>query len=367
MAATHKKILTISTRPSSSLSDQPVWVFITADTDIGGRAQSDASDVSFWTTGGVELDWRKVAWTITSGSLTAVCMVVVPSVLSSADTQIEIRYGGGAGTPSYSSTLTLSGLVCGLDMESTSPSDWSGNGNDATGSGGVGTTTGKVGTAGDFDGSNDQISVSSVLGLGANTVTVICWVYLDSTSECGAFWKIGAETGVAGDGYALGVGDTYFDLFYSSAGNKLIGLFEKRRWIVTSTNIGTGWHRVAMVIDASSVPSFYLDGDIVSGDYSGGSPDPPTAGATKIGGYTSAESKPRYADCAIDDWRAYSRVLSASELGYDADQTNSPGTWGAEQAIGGSGWSHKIHGIAAANVAKVHGVARANIAKIHGV
>jgi hypothetical protein len=32
-----------------------------------------------------------------------------------------------------------------------------------------------------------------------------------------------------------------------------------------------------------------------------------------------------------------------------------------------AGWTHKIHGIAAANMANVHGTAKANIAKIHGV
>jgi len=104
----------------------------------------------------------------------------------------------------------------------------------------------------DFAGSDDYVSIASTFGLGTNTLTAECWVNIPSTSEKGAFIKIGDSS----DGYGVGVGGTSFD----DLGNKLIYLHEALSWNSTGIDIGTGWHHVAFSIDASHDIILYLDG-----------------------------------------------------------------------------------------------------------
>src|SRR5262245_42084796 len=52
-------------------------------------------------------------------------------------------------------------------------------------------TTGEGGWAVTYDGSDDEFSLGSALGLGAANATVFCWFSLTGTSLKGAFWKVG--------------------------------------------------------------------------------------------------------------------------------------------------------------------------------
>jgi Concanavalin A-like lectin/glucanases superfamily len=166
----------------------------------------------------------------------------------------------------------------------------------------------------DFDGTNDQAVASQVL-TGKNTrMTVMCWANLTSTSIRGAMLFIGRAEATTNDGFGFGVGLTTFD----NSGNNIIGLFEGLRWIATNVAIGTGWHHIAMVIDASGFPSFYLDGKLVYSDAAGqmlqiGSQG---SGNTNLGGYQSNFSPgyPRFFAGPADDWRAYDRILHPEEI-----------------------------------------------------
>jgi hypothetical protein len=137
---------------------------------------------------------------------------------------------------------------------------------------------------------------------------------LTSTSIRGAMLFIGRAEATTNDGFGFGVGLTTFD----NSGNNIIGLFEGLRWIATNVAIGTGWHHIAMVIDASGYPSFYLDGKLVYSDAAGqmlqiGSQG---SGNTNLGGYQSNFSPgyPRFFAGPADDWRAYDRILHPEEI-----------------------------------------------------
>jgi len=154
-----------------------------------------------------------------------------------------------------------------------------------------------------FGGTNEYVLVSSVFGLGNTSSTIGVWVDLDSTSESGSFVKVGSGT----TGFAIGVGGTNYD----NVGNNLILLYENKRWISTSTAIGTGWHHVTMTIDSTGVPSAYLDGEFIA-SYGGTNAFAPTL-STNIGGYDPSAS-PRYTDVHIDDVRIYPLALKPQQI-----------------------------------------------------
>jgi competence protein ComGC len=171
---------------------------------------------------------------------------------------------------------------------------------------GATTAIGQNGTASNayaFNGTAAQYGTFvSTLGLGTTNVTLSAWVNPAVATNSGLFIKVGTS-----NGYGIGMGSTTFD--NATPGTKIIMLYEGVRWIVTTTNITTGWHHVVMVIDSAGVPSAYMDGALV-GTYSGTGAIAPT-GTTYIGGgYTSA----RNFNGRIDDVRIYTRALSLTEI-----------------------------------------------------
>ncbi|MDP8288374.1 MAG: LamG domain-containing protein, partial [Candidatus Electryonea clarkiae] len=104
----------------------------------------------------------------------------------------------------------------------------------------------------DFDGVDDFVEIGSNFGLGTNTLSVECWVYIPNVSEKGTFINVGGSA----NGYAIGVGGTTFE----DNGNKLIYINDMKTWHSTGTDIGIGWHHVAYTIDASNNTIIYLDG-----------------------------------------------------------------------------------------------------------
>jgi hypothetical protein len=190
--------------------------------------------------------------------------------------------------------------------------DSSGNGYNGTAIDGTTfTTSSKVGSyAGHFDGTpRSNVAISSALNLTNTNVTIETWVNLDSTSENGAFVKVGGA-----NGYGIGVGDLYLS---GSPGNNLVFIYENVRWISTSAPIGTGWHHVAMVIDNSGTPEGYIDGNSI-GRFPGTDATSPT-GSTYIGGYTIS-TYDRYADVTLDEVRISDTARTPEEIKADAQR-----------------------------------------------
>ena len=153
-----------------------------------------------------------------------------------------------------------------------------------------------------FNGTNASIIANSSYGLGTTNLSMSCWVNNPIASNSGAFLKIGAS------GYGIGMGSTTFD--NTTPGTKIIMLYEGVRWIVTATDLPVGWHHVVMVIDASGVPTAYLDG-VSTGVNAGAGPSAPGSEATFIGGGSNAT---RWFNGAVDDVRLYNRALSLSDI-----------------------------------------------------
>lgn len=169
--------------------------------------------------------------------------------------------------------------------------------------------TGKLGAkAADFDGVNDVITISSAFSLGVNTVVLSCWVEITNTSQNGAFIKVGSGS----TGYGIGQGNTTFE----NNGNVLIMLFEGVRWIPTSGTLSAGWHLVHMVINASGVPSAYIDGVLVAA-YSGTGAVTPTT-SSFIGGYQAS----RWFSDPVDEVRIAGFIPSAAWIAAEYSNQN---------------------------------------------
>lgn len=152
-----------------------------------------------------------------------------------------------------------------------------------------------------YNGSSSSTVITNNFNLGTSNVTISTWVNPATSTNSGAFVKVGST------GYGIGMGSSTFD--NTSPGTKLVMLFEWVRWIPTTADITTGWHHVVMVINSSGVPLAYLDGSLV-GSYPGTNASAPGSALTNIGSGNAT----RYFNGSIDDTRLYSRVLSASEI-----------------------------------------------------
>jgi hypothetical protein len=151
-----------------------------------------------------------------------------------------------------------------------------------------------------FDGTNDYVALPLITSA-ISSITLQCWVYLSTSSKKGAFMGVGTSA----NGYGIGVGSANLD----TNGNEIIGIFTGVRSIATSTNYGTGWKFVTLLINSSSVPLIYV-GSTLIGTYSGLNPEIPTTAAT-VG---SLHSSARFFGGNVAQAIAYNRALTATDI-----------------------------------------------------
>ena len=237
-------------------------------------------------------------------------------VSSLSKVQVSLKYNAPPQTVTYATYVSASGNTGTSDITNGLVAWWKLNGdaNNAIGSpnGVITNATPTTNSAGQsnmayaFNGSNASINSASAYGMSSTNASISLWVYNPTAANSGAFIKVGN----ASNGYGIGIGTTYFDNA-SGAGTKLILLYENVRWITTSTNIGTGWHHIVMVIDGSGVPTAYLDG-VSAGTYAGTAALTPTT-SVAIGSSLPIATN-RYFNGAIDDVRLYNRALPLADI-----------------------------------------------------
>lgn len=110
-----------------------------------------------------------------------------------------------------------------------------------------------------FNGSNSY-AIGNIPTTALSSVTVQGWVNITTTSKGGTFFRMGDSC----NGFSVGYGSSTTE----SAGTQLIGLYPCVRWIATSGNVSSGWQMITMIINESSIPSFYRNDSFVN-SYSG--------------------------------------------------------------------------------------------------
>lgn len=242
-------------------------------------------------------------------SITVTCL---PDAISSlSKVEAEIDYNNPQQVIKYATFTSSSGSSNTNDVTNGLVAWWklNGNANNSIGSPNgtlvnVTSTTGQgniADTAYSFNGSSSAINTASTFGLGTTNESISLWVYNPTASNHGIFTHIGAS------GFGIGIGNTTTD----TVGTKIVMIFNGIRWIPTSTNLGTGWHHVAMVIDGNGTPTAYVDG-VSAGSYPGTATIAPSSNITVIGGITGTTADTFTG--SIDDVRIYNRALPLADI-----------------------------------------------------
>jgi hypothetical protein len=203
----YRKQITIShTNVDSDLTDFPLLVKISGDTDIGAHARSDGYDLRFTLADGTSLPYEREDFSITGGAATGDFWVKVPTISSSADTTIYAFYGKSDASDGSTATAVWDSNFKGVwhlpNGTTLSANDSTSNGNNGTINGATAATTGQVDGAGSFDGVNDYMDAgSNAIFENTDNHSVEAWIKSTKTG-----WQFIAgyyNYGASDDGYSL--------------------------------------------------------------------------------------------------------------------------------------------------------------------
>lgn len=153
-------------------------------------------------------------------------------------------------------------------------------------------------------GGPSSIASTSLLGLDgrAGNFAVCCWVNFSSTSLSGAFFGLGSAT----TGVGLGVGTTTVD----TAGGNIVGLYQGVRWVPTGFAFATGWHFLALSLNASGHPTIWFDRTAVYSDTIG-APGALASGYCFIG---TSQLGARFCTASIAHFRVLGRPIGFADV-----------------------------------------------------
>ena len=175
-----KKIIIDHTKVDADLTNFPVLIYNSSDTDLRDHAQTDGDDIAFVSNDNLtQYDHEIEYYDSSTGNIVA--WVEIPSLSSTEDTILYMYYGN----PTCTSQENISGtwdshyvMVQHLNETSGTHYDSTSYGNDGTQSGGVNqSATGKIDGADWFDGNDDYINCGNDNSLNlTNQLTLEAWV-----------------------------------------------------------------------------------------------------------------------------------------------------------------------------------------------
>lgn len=172
-------------------------------------------------------------------------------------------------------------------------------------------TTGQISGALDFDGWNDYVSlpIGSLIS-SLTDCTIATWVYWDGGNAWQRIWDFGSGTSVNMFLTARN-GSTNTPRFAITT----VGWWDEDQTTSPSALSTTGWHHVAVTIDADNhTHKLYLDGSLVAQNTSGYL-NPSDLGSTTQNWLARSQySADPYFNGWLDDVRIYNRVLEPDEI-----------------------------------------------------
>ncbi|QYR22777.1 fibronectin type III domain-containing protein [Paenibacillus sp. sptzw28] len=187
----------------------------------------------------------------------------------------------------------------------TAAADSSGYANNGILNGGAAWTTGQLGNAVDLDGTDDYASLPAGIVSGADTITVAAWVNLDTVSNWARIFDFGSGT------------STYMFLTPSNGAGKIRFAIKNNgssEQIIdgTSALAAGGWHHVAVTLNGAT-GILYVDG-AEAGRNSAMTLKPSDMGATTQNRIGRSQYNDPYLNGLVDDFRIYTRHLTAGEI-----------------------------------------------------
>ncbi|MCK9557026.1 MAG: DUF2341 domain-containing protein [Candidatus Cloacimonetes bacterium] len=206
----YKEITISHTNVSGDLSNFPLCVKITGDTDIGAVCMLTGDDIYFKDSGGNVLYTECDSFTVTGGAATGVFWVKVPTISSTADTTIYCHYGDGSSGSRTGTTSVWDSNFVGVwhfgNGTTLSTSDSTINANNGTNAGAVTAAAGMLGGGASFpQSSTGIISVpnSSTLNMSTSPFQVEFWMAGSDQTNCyssaiGTYNNAGYSSGAFG-------------------------------------------------------------------------------------------------------------------------------------------------------------------------
>ena len=294
----------------------------------GKRLQAAWQDVNFTDVDGTTLlDWYLEIKSDTVG----VAHIKVPSLtFGNAALPVGYLYTGNAAVADQSDEAgTFSSMVARYSMADVGPTtiyDSTVNDKDSTTVYNSPTfgAAGQIGNAISFASASSQWALFPVQTVLTASVSLSAWINLTVPTK-GCVLSVGLAGGF---GYGIGIGSGDWD----TNGSSVVAVYGNVRWIAPAAPITSGWHHIALVIDASGVPTLYVDG-VTSGPVAGAGPGAP-ATSSGIANYTGAA---RYFNGSVDEARVHAAQRTDSWLNAEyLAGSNSLFTFGAwEAAVSG--------------------------------
>jgi Bacterial Ig-like domain (group 3)/Domain of unknown function (DUF2341)/Concanavalin A-like lectin/glucanases superfamily len=327
-AWTHRKNITIDKKMvNGTLSNFPVLINFTADSDLAASAKSNGQDIFFTQSDGVTILPHEIEL-YQSGSGGLVTWVKIPSLTNTTNTSIYMYYGNPTASPQWQNTSVwddggsnyyqavwhLREGGTGTRYDSTS------NGNNLN----TRNFTGSEGMPGMIDGANnltgaptdDWLESANNIGIANNAPrTVTFWVKLVNTNIASM-----VNWGTPSNGQEFGAGIRGNDYFLWGYGG--VGTYD---WDTATIAQTGGWHYHAITYDGST-PNWFVDASGIG--------TPPSRAYNTVNShvYVGFENDPgmsryNWIQDTIDEIRISNTVRSIDWIKTEYRNQNSPATF----------------------------------------
>ncbi len=196
----HRKIITIDhTQVDADLTNFPVLINLTSDSDLAAKAQDNGDDILFTDSDGTKLNHEIELFDGSNGQLIA--WINVPVLSSTTDTILAMYYGN----PSATNQENVAGVWDSDYVSVLHLSETSGTHYDSTVNGNTGTpqngliqdAIGKIGGADDFGGANEFIDVGTDPYMDiyrpSHDFSVFMWVKRDNIADTHGLFSSGSS------------------------------------------------------------------------------------------------------------------------------------------------------------------------------
>lgn len=333
-----KKITISTTYIDADLTNFPLLVHLSADSDVGLHTQSTGNDIMFTASDGkTVLPYERESWSGGGGSAaTANFWVRVPTLDDAVDTDIYMYYGNSsAGDMSNAAAVWDTNFKGVWHLKETSGShyDSTRNNNDSSTVSVTtqGSATGKVNGADSFNGTSNYVEMpgSSSLNITGTAITMSAWAYFTGEGTGNHF----IVSKKFGDSLQFGLGRYFSTNYYPH--KVFMGLYTSS-WgdrVISGTTLDDNtWYYITGTYDGTYA-SIYINGAIdnaygVTGSITGNSSDRTTIGCDAYATWNE------FAEGTIDEVRISGSTRSAAWIKFEyhnmADSGNNL-TFGSEE------------------------------------
>ncbi len=260
--AYRKKITINNTKVTANLTNFPVLINLTTDTDLAADAQDDGDDILFTSVDGTtKLSHEIESFDDASGQL--VSWVKIPSLSGSTDTEIYMYYGNAScGSQQDAANVWDSNYVMVQHLEESSGQhlDSTSNDNDSISVTVTqqGAGIGQMDGADQLNGSGDYIGMGGIGTVSNNTYSLSAWINdANPSPRQEILW---ADSSGSNERFRFEVYSNGID-FHDNYGMDV--------WIFGGAIQTDTWHHVVVTYDyPSQVASIYIDGDFKTSDTS---------------------------------------------------------------------------------------------------